>query len=85
MEAIDHNLELIRLSRRYEVRKNSDENYYSVYDNESILAAFYDIDDKKWTYGVSDVYDSSIQFVEVPLDDFNNLVKFTRKLSENES
>ena len=81
MEIIDYNLELINLSRRYEVKRNSEGTRYSVYDNESILAAFYNTDDKKWTYGVSDVCNSPVSFVEVPVEAFNSLVDFTKLLS----
>ena len=80
MDVIDHNLELIQLSKRYEVRRNSEGNRYSVYDKESVLSAFYDTDDKKWTYCVSDVCNPSSQFVEVPVGDLNSLIEFTNLL-----
>ena len=81
MDIIDFNLDLINRSKRYEISKNSEGNRYSVYDKESILAAFYTTSDKKWTYGVSDVCNSPVSFVEVPVEDFNSLTDFTRLLS----
>ena len=46
MDTIKHNLELIDLSKRYSIYKNSEESY-SVVDNMSNLVAHYDIDNNQ--------------------------------------
>ena len=81
MDIVSHNLELIRLSKRYSVSKNSDYNYYSVSDDESCLGAVYDIIDGKWTYGITGVRDCSVDFTEIPVDSLNKLLEFTRLLA----
>ena len=79
MKTIDDNLNMIDLAKKkkYEIRKNSDKTY-SVYDKESILAAFYE--NNKWTYGVYDVYNSPVSFIGVPIDAYKDLEEFTKLL-----
>lgn len=81
MDDISRNLELIRLASRYNVRKDSDGTSYSVYDSQSSMTAFYNISDREWTYGISDMYNSSEDFVEISLDDFNSLINFTKLMT----
>ena len=84
MSVIEHNLEMIYLSKRYDIQKG-DDNGYTVYDSDSELAAFYDIASNRWSYYVTDAYNSSVDCIEIKIDALNNLMEFTRLLTLSSS
>lgn len=84
MSVIEHNLEMVYLSRRYDIQKG-DDNSYTVYDSDNELAAFYDTTNNKWSYYVTDVYNSSVDYIEIKIDALNNLMEFTRLLTISSS
>ena len=84
MSVVEHNLEMIYLSERYDIQKG-DDNGYTVYDFDNELAAFYDTKDKRWSYYVTDAYNSSVDNIEIKIDALNNLMEFTRLLTISSS
>ena len=83
MSDITRELELLSESGSYSIQKNGDNYHITDFDHdlEAIYYARYD----NWDYGVILDDDTGSSFATIDIVALNKLVKFTRKLSENES
>lgn len=80
-DSVTDKLDLIMNSGNYSVTK--DENTYSVTDYDNDIEAIYYVSHGNWDYGVIDIRESESDYKSIDVDAFNELVEFTRELSED--
>ena len=74
-------LDLIMNSSNYSITKDEDTYSFTDYDND--IEAIYYTSHSNWDYGIISIRDSLTDYKSVDVDAFNELVEFTRELSED--